>query len=288
MRFLHCSDVHVTQDYFSSASPLFRLGWRRWIALLELKFGGRAAQYARAAETLAQILRDGERHRVDHVVISGDLTAYGTPAEYQRAHEVLGPLAQDPQRLSVIPGNHDTYTPGTMASRRFERCFGSLLGSDLPEYVSEGPFPFVRLLGEEAAVVGLRSARVPHFPGLSYGVVGKAQLESLRAIVQDPRLAGRGVLVAVHHAPLARSGKPDKRLHGLVDAKELLEILPGPRFAVLHGHIHHRYQHPATAARPAIFGAGSSTMAGREGYWVIEVRGGRVVGGTLHPVGGAT
>jgi hypothetical protein len=56
---------------------------------------------------------------------------------------------------------------------------------------------------------------------------------------------------------------------------------------VLHGHIHHRYHHPATAERPHVFSAGSSTQRGREGYWVIEVKDGQVVGGQKHVPGGA-
>ena len=54
------------------------------------------------------------------------------------------------------------------------------------------------------------------------------------------------------------------------------ELVRGERFAVLHGHIHRRYHHPATADRPHVFGAGSSTMAGREGYWLIDTAGGRI------------
>ena len=140
----------------------------------------------------------------------------------------------------------------------------------------------MRLLGEgedAAAVIGLCSARLPPVPGLSFGRVGAAQLEGLRALVADPRLAGRAVLVVVHHAPLTHAGLADRAHHGLADAEALLSLLPGPRFAVLHGHIHRRYHHPATAARPHLFGAGSSTQAGLEGYWLIHTRGGQVLGG---------
>jgi hypothetical protein len=48
---------------------------------------------------------------------------------------------------------------------------------------------------------------------------------------------------------------------------------------VLHGHIHRRYHHPATDERPHLFGAGSSTQQGREGYWLIETRDGLIRGG---------
>lgn len=279
MRILHCSDVHVTCDYGSV--PFLSLGWRRWIALLELTVGGRSRQYAHAEEVLGQIVRDFGRLAVDHFVLSGDLTAYAMEAEFTGAWEQLKEVAQDPRRCTIIPGNHDVYTPRAFRGRRFERFFGHLLVSDLPEYCKEGAFPMVRLLGEEAAVVGLRSARVPPAPGLSFGWVGRAQLQALEQLIADPRLAGRAVLVVVHHAPLRRSGKRDRLTHGLLDTSALLELLPGPRFAVLHGHVHSRYHHPATSDRPHLFGAGSSTQAGNEGYWLVEVGQGRVLGGEL-------
>jgi 3',5'-cyclic AMP phosphodiesterase CpdA len=280
MRFVHCSDVHITEDYF--ALPLRRLGWRRWVALAELTVGGRAKRYARAPQALSAIVRDAQAHAVDHFILSGDLTAYALEGEFSGARAALGPLADDPRRCTVIPGNHDVFTPGSHRSGRFARHFGHLLESDLPEYRREGAFPFVRLLGEEAAVVGLLSARVPITPGLSYGFIGPAQLEGLAALLKDARLDGRAVLVVVHHAPLTPRGRADRWSHGLRDAQALLRLLPGPRYAVLHGHIHQRYHHLATGERPHIFGAGSSTEAGHEGYWVIEVAGGRITGGRPH------
>lgn len=283
MRFLHCSDVHITGDY--ETPSMLQLGWRRWMALLELNVKGRKRHFAKARQTLTQIARDAETLRVNHLIVSGDLTAYALEEEFIGAREALEPWAKDKTRCTVIPGNHDTYTPGTVRDRRFERQFGHLLESDLPELTAEGPFPFVRLLGSEAAVVGLLSARVPLLPGFSFGVIGRAQLQALKTIVDDSRLAGRAVLVVVHHAPLTKAGKPDKPMHGLVDAKELFAVIPGERFAVLHGHIHNRYHHPATAERPHIFGAGSSTQAGREGYWVIETAEGKIASSQTHVPG---
>ena len=274
MRYLHFSDVHVTADY--RRQSLLRLGWRRWIALGELTFGGRARAFARAPETIGRIVEDARTLGVDHLVLSGDLTAYALPVEFQGARTALGSLADEPRRLTVIPGNHDRYTPGAKRTRRFEQSFGNLIVSDLPDVAVEDGFPFVRLLGPEDAVIGLQSARVPYFPGLSYGIVGRKQRDALAGILRRPELQGRAVLVVVHHAPFGALGKPDRLLHGLVDAPALLALLPGERFALLHGHIHQRYHFPATTERPHIFGAGSSTEAGHEGYWLIETAAGRI------------
>src|SRR5262249_46156566 len=153
-----------------------KLGWRRWLALGELKLG-RALAFADAEASLSQIARRANGDGVDHLVVSGDGTAYSLEAEFSRARAAPGGIAPDPPRCPGMPGNHDRYTPGALATRRFEKYFGQLLVSDLPEYCREGPFPFVRLVGQEAAVVGLCSARVPPIPGFSMGLVGRRQLQ---------------------------------------------------------------------------------------------------------------
>ncbi len=188
----------------------------------ELTLGGRAEAFARAPETIGRILEDARTLEVDHVILSGDLTAYALPVEFDGARKALGAWADEPRRCTVIPGNHDRYTPGAHRTRRFEQTFGNLLVSDLPDVAVEDGFPFVRLLGEHDAVIGLQSARVPYFPGLSYGIVGRRQRDALAALVHRRELQGRAVLVVVHHAPLGARGKPDRLLHGLVDAPALL------------------------------------------------------------------
>lgn len=280
MRFLHCSDVHITQDY--AATPLSRLGWRRSLAMLELTIGGRAKSFEHAEGTLREIVFEMQRHSADHLLLSGDLTGYATEIEFQRVRSALGPFGSNRESCSVIPGNHDCFTPNAVKTGRFEHHFSHLLESDLPEYRREGPYPFVHLKGDDAAIVGLLSARVVPVPGLAYGRIGAAQLAGLSELLADPRIGHRAVLVMVHHAPFDQRGRPDSRAHGLRDADELLALLPGPRFAVLHGHIHQRYHHAATATRPHVFCAGASTQLGREGYWIIDVNHGRITDAQMH------
>jgi 3',5'-cyclic AMP phosphodiesterase CpdA len=285
MRVLHCSDVHVTED--PRRTGFLRRGPRFWMSWYELVPKGRAKAFAHAPDAIRRIAQDAERLRVDHVIVSGDLTSSALPSEFASAASALGALCRSSRRCTVIPGNHDCHHPQALREKRFEAHFGELLVSDLPAHARLGPWPVVRLLGDGLAVVALHSSLLPSIPGVSYGRLGAAQLDGLRAVLSDAALAGRAVLVVVHHAPRRPDDTKDKLSHRLLDAEALLALLPGPRFAVLHGHIHHRYHLPATAHRPHLFGAGSSTQAGREGYWLIDVEGGTVRGGSALPIGGS-
>ncbi|MGC4117509.1 MAG: metallophosphoesterase [Myxococcales bacterium] len=267
MRIVHLSDVHVQIDY--RRLPLRRYGWRRSVAQLEWVGLGRARRFENALTVLQQIVREILELAPDHVLLTGDLTALAVEEEFACARKALDPIWR-PELLTLIPGNHDRYTAHATKERRFERHFGDLLRSDLPAYAGPRGYPFVRLVGQELAVVGLDSTRLAPLPGLSFGTIGRDQLRALSRIVDDPAVRERRLAVMVHHAPLRESGRPDRVTHGLLDGQELLRMLAGRKASVHHGHVHHRYWHPATETRPDVFDAGSATEGGHEGYWVID------------------
>lgn len=271
MRLLHISDVHVQVDY--ERSVWGEIGWRRVVAQLELKLAKRAKRFRDAPATLESILRKADAAGgFDHVILSGDLTALAVDEEFNGVREALGALADQPDRLTVIPGNHDVFTPGSLKKRRFEKWFGHLLHSDLPRYQVEGPWPNVRLVGDELAIIGLNSARVPPVPGIAAGRVGDDQLVALIRACQDPAMRARRIVAVVHHAPLRPDGRLDRRAHGLLDAERLIEAcrIAGVS-AIFCGHIHHRYNY-AIEGGPLIVCGGSSTSQSREGYLLVEAR----------------
>ena len=45
-----------------------------------------------------------------HLVISGDVTELGTPDQFETFAEVLHDARIDPDRVTIVPGNHDAYT----------------------------------------------------------------------------------------------------------------------------------------------------------------------------------
>jgi len=263
MKLVHFSDVHVQLRGWRRR-PLRELGPLRALATAEL-WKGRGRQYDGAEQTLRALARTAAS--ADHAVCTGDLTQLGHPEEFAAAREALGNLAADGSRFTTFPGNHDRYPWNGAPSRLFEQHFPEQTRSDLP-----GPLR-VRLLGEVALIV-VDSAGPISWPVVSRGKVDRAQLDSLAITLAAPALRGLCTLVAVHHAPLLRGGRPDWPWHSLRGASGLLEVCrDGGAQAILCGHIHDRFVH---GSEPTVICAGSSTQLGREGWLELDVRGGRL------------
>jgi 3',5'-cyclic AMP phosphodiesterase CpdA len=238
MRIAHFSDLHV---YALEGVPPWRFlnkrltGW----ANLRLKRGSihKTAHVNAIADEIA-------RHNIDHIVVTGDLTNLALESEFQVARELFERSTLEPSRVTIVPGNHDLYTRGSLRSRRFESYFAPWLESDLPELavdVGGGRFPVVKLRGS-VAIVGLSSA-VPRPPLIAAGELGRAQREALARVLKHPEVARRTLVLALHHPAVHRWSRLKTHLEGLRDATELLGMLGSvERGLVLHGHLHRRLQ----------------------------------------------
>jgi 3',5'-cyclic AMP phosphodiesterase CpdA len=269
VRLLHFSDVHVQASL--TGVPLLELASKKLVGLALLKLW-RERRFRQSDEKLAAMARLVTEQSVDMVVCTGDHTALGTEPELARAREAMAPFEAAPHGLVTVPGNHDIYLPGAVADRRFERLFGDLLETDLPELRADGPWPVVRLVGDSVAVVAVNSARPNPQLWRSSGVVPEAQLEALEAALDDPRVRDRFIVVATHYAPRLASGRPDNFRHGLVNSRRFLSVCGRiGRGAILHGHVHHCFHVRVPGVRAPILGAGSCTDRGREGLWLLEI-----------------
>ena len=82
----------------------------------------------------------------DHLVISGDLTQLALEQEFEQAREVLSPLLENPECVTVLPGNHDRYVAAAQFPEdRFQKHFG--------EFWTEGPL-WAKALGEGWHLLG--------------------------------------------------------------------------------------------------------------------------------------
>jgi 3',5'-cyclic AMP phosphodiesterase CpdA len=268
IRVLHFSDVHV--DVPLSEMPLRDLLVPKRMlgaANLELR---RRRHFREAREKLAELAHFADREGIDLAICTGDYTALGTEPEMIAARAAIDAMTKRPLGFVTVPGNHDIYVDDA-AHERFARVFGELLTSDLPEHAVDGPFPLVRFVGEDLAVVAVNSARPNPQLWRSSGRIPDAQLAALGRVLDDTRVSSRFVLLITHYAPRRADGTPDKKLHGLDNADELLALCERvTRGAILHGHIHRRY-HVLGPAGQKLFGAGSATQEHREGIWIFEL-----------------
>jgi 3',5'-cyclic AMP phosphodiesterase CpdA len=194
-------------------------------------------------EVLTALTADLVAAAPDHVAVVGDLTNISLPAEFPPALEWLQGLG-DPDRVSVIPGNHDAYVAlpwsGTIALwRRYMR------GDDAPaDHAPRGTedYPWVRLRGP-IAVIGVSTA-VPTLPFFATGRVGESQLARLESLLHEHGRAGRFRVVLIHHPPIDALTKWRKRL---TDSAGFARVIArSGAELILHGHTHE-----ATAASMA-------------------------------------
>jgi len=239
MRIAHLSDLHVLALDGVARSRFLNKRFTGWVNLrLKREHKHRPAHVRATFQAIA-------RAKVDHVVITGDLTNLALEQEFEAVRAMIHhELAVAPKDVTIVPGNHDLYTRGAMRTRRFATYFAPFLESDLPELAAEidvGHFPVVKLRGP-LAIIGLSSA-VPRPPLVAAGELGAPQLAALDRILAHDEVKKRMPVFAIHH-PIHNPTSPMKTwVEGLRDAPALVRSLSHlPRGLVLHGHLHARMQ----------------------------------------------
>lgn len=231
LRVAHISDLHLLD--LAGAVP-FRLFNKRATGYANIRFK-RGAIHKREPVFLA-----AERFRelgVNHVVVSGDVSNLALEKEFELVRSFLDTLPLSVSDVTIVPGNHDTYTRGAHQSRRFETFFAPYLESDVN--FGGAPFPVLKLRGN-VAIVGLSTA-VPRLPLVAAGEIGAFQLGLFERAIARPELAGKTLLVVQHHPPHNPKSPLKTYLEGLRDADREIAVLGSTKSAVIvHGHLHRR------------------------------------------------
>ena len=223
----HLSDLHATRPEPAGVGELFG---KRGLSWLSWRSRGRESG---RTEVLEAVLRDLENYAPTHVAVTGDLTHLGLPGELREAESWLRRIGP-PERVSVVPGNHDALVgPAGIRTGLWSDYTSSRHALECPRFASSSELPALRTAGP-VALVGLSSAR-PTPPLLATGKLGGTQLARLEATLCTLGKAGWIRVVLVHHPPTP-GGSPRRRL---TDAAALRRILArtGAEL-VLHGHAH--------------------------------------------------
>ena len=249
MRVVHLTDLHV--QVRPRARELLN---KRLAATANLYLMGRRHKFDVATQRAA--VQAAMAQRPDVVVITGDLTAQATPAEFQEARNLLAPILERVPTV-VIPGNHDTYVPEAVRHDHMGHYFGDWMGPErrLPYLVQHG----------DVAFLAIESCRA-HL--LSSGYTPPEQLEGAAALLDG---AGWGpdrpfVFLLVHYPLRGRDGQPyGPSTRALSNAAAVEAFLAGTDRvdAVLHGHEHHgfRTELPGAAGPIPVLDPGASGYA---------------------------
>lgn len=258
MRVAHFSDLHVLDLEGVSPSRFLNKRFTGWVNLRLKRQHKHRPAYVRA------IAREITRAKVDHVVITGDLTNLALEQEFEATRRLLeDELHLAPEQVTVVPGNHDLYTRGALRDRRFATYFEAFLESDLPELATDiglGRFPVVKLRGP-LAIIGLSSA-VPRPPLMASGQLGKRQIDALARILAHEEVRRRTPIVALHHPVHNPPSWLKTVVEGLWDARGLTDALgPVAHGLLLHGHLHFRVQRELTTRAGSITAVGATSAS---------------------------
>jgi 3',5'-cyclic AMP phosphodiesterase CpdA len=219
----HLSDPHLPP---LPAASLRELAGKRALGYLNWT---RNRHKIHRREVLDAIVGDMQARHPDHIAVTGDLVNLALAAEFAPAKAWLADLGA-PDRVTVVPGNHDAYVRATQ--HHFAEAFGDFMRGDATVAGDAINLPFLRRRGP-LALVGVSSA-VPTAPLMATGRLGQPQLDALDQMLSA--LSGEQVfrVLLIHH-PL-RSTSRHKRL---TDSDQLLPLLKRHGVElILHGHDH--------------------------------------------------
>lgn len=224
LKFVHCSDIHLLD--------LTGVGIRRFLNKrltgginLALKRGRR-----HSGELFEHIVEAGRELGADRLVITGDLTNLALESEFAHVKDRLDAAGLP---VTVIPGNHDAYTKGSVRAGRFEQYLREHMEG---ERHGDAPYPFVQRHGD-VALVGLSTA-IASLPFYAVGSLGAEQLTRLDGILEELGAEGLARVVLIHHPPTP--GVSHER-HDLLDLDAFGEVIArrGAEL-ILHGHEHRK------------------------------------------------
>lgn len=222
LRIIHLSDIHVWRYAFNP----FHLLNKRALGMFGL-VTARAKKFR--LERLQPVVERVRALDPDHVLISGDLTTTALPAEFQAARAELAALLIDARRVSVVPGNHDRYTSGSVRRREFEEWFGA--------FAPPGPYPWLRRLDDDTSILGLDATR-SHLSAT--GRLPLEQLAAAKVLLADPSSRPRRLIVACHYPldapPFYENDLHHKRMKNADEVRAWLSTV-GPHLFCC-GHVH--------------------------------------------------
>lgn len=227
-RLAHLSDPHLgplPPARFSELASKRALGYLNWYL--------HRSRTVMQGDSVARVVADIKAAAPDHIAVTGDLINLGLPREIENARDWLDSIGT-PDRVSIVPGNHDAYVPG--AVERALQAWAPFATGDN----AEGPtFPYLRVRGP-VAIIGVSSA-IATGPFMATGLVDDAQADQLRILLRETEAAGLCRVVLIHHLAIDGATKWKSRLLKPHIFRDVIRLAGAD--LILHGHTHRTTVH---------------------------------------------
>lgn len=230
--------------------PFSALSGKRWSGYLSWRRRRRFVHRRDVLDALTAAVHD---ENPVCILVTGDLVHIGLAEEINAAGAWLRELGT-PDRVMLVPGNHDHYARDSQAR------VAAAWAPYLPVSASGDGFPLQRRFGESPRsvdLIGVSSAD-PSPLFMATGALGREQLSRLDRALADA--AGFRCLL-IHHPPLPAMTAWRKRLR---DAPTLETVLAHRGCElVLHGHVHRNAVRVSEGGTRIYATASASSAAGR-------------------------
>jgi len=219
----HLSDVHLAP--LPPVRPQELLN-KRMTGFVNWKLN-RAQRMHR--DTLQNLVLHMKGQRPHMTAVTGDLVNLALDAEFDNAAKWIKTLGP-PERVCVIPGNHDAYVRGSRDY--FREALGPYATGEL---IDQAPYPFVRRVGD-VAIIGCSSA-IATPPFFAAGNFAADQAKRLAQCLKILGKAGFFRVVLIHHPPNKDlASHPRVGLWGAARFREA--VAKSGAELILHGHTH--------------------------------------------------
>ena len=216
------TDLHLLEDNYADRpfGPRARLSF--------LSFG-RSLDPAERKKRVADALHEVRTSGADHLLVTGDLTEDEHLAQFEILAELLAESRIAPERITLVPGNHDAYVDGG--------TFFEAMRGPLRAYAPTSEIGSV-LRFRDCTIVPVSTA-FHQSPLRSAGAIAEGELKVLADIVDDRSLAGRPLVFAQHHPPGRHFVPMFQWIDGLVEHTALSALFERcSHLHVVHGHTH--------------------------------------------------
>ena len=255
----HLSDLHLLEDAHHERGALGRF------RLKFLSFG-RPLDAAERRGRFRKALAAAAAARLDHLVITGDLTEDGTRPQFEVAAALLHESGIPPERVTLLPGNHDAYHEQNGWERALEGPLAPWARTSLTGRALD--------LNDDVLLLPL-STRIKQHYVRSAGAVHASELEAAFRLAGDDASRGRTLVIAQHH-PATRHLLPVVTWwDGLLNHRRTTSLVQRHAHVhVMHGHTHKRSDRVLAQGRGAQVFCAQAVVDGEQPLRVYEVRDG--------------